>query len=160
MCVCCATAFSTSKDEAEHWAQYPEDAPVPEGNGSEFSSLHWAAKAADPTALHADEPTVLTAGYASTLVILSDTSTVIPDLEAGNLFKLTIAGNRLLGNPVIPAAGSWVLYVVQDATGGRVLSFDTNYNVLAGAIGLAANDVSFISMVSDGTEVDCFIYNR
>ncbi|MBY6111231.1 prophage tail fiber N-terminal domain-containing protein [Halomonas sp. DP1Y21-3] len=28
--------------EAQHWAQYPNDTPVPEGDGSQFSAAHWA----------------------------------------------------------------------------------------------------------------------
>lgn len=39
-----APGFAT---EAEHWAQYPEDSLVPEGNGvNEYSAYHWAQKAA------------------------------------------------------------------------------------------------------------------
>jgi len=34
-----------SETASYNWAEYPEDSPVPEGNGTEFSSHHWANKA-------------------------------------------------------------------------------------------------------------------
>ncbi|WP_239452620.1 prophage tail fiber N-terminal domain-containing protein, partial [Halomonas sp. S2151] len=35
-------AAGDSALEAQHWAQYPNDTPVPEGDGSQFSAAHWA----------------------------------------------------------------------------------------------------------------------
>lgn len=35
-------AAGDSATEAEHWATYPIDTPVPEGDGSQYSSRHWA----------------------------------------------------------------------------------------------------------------------
>ncbi len=40
-----ATLSTNYAVESKNWATYPEDYPVPEGNGSEFSSYHWAQKA-------------------------------------------------------------------------------------------------------------------
>lgn len=37
-----ATDAGDSALEAQHWAQYPNDTPVPEGDGSQFSAAHWA----------------------------------------------------------------------------------------------------------------------
>lgn len=37
-----ATDAGDSALEARHWAQYPNDTPVPEGDGSQFSAAHWA----------------------------------------------------------------------------------------------------------------------
>ncbi|MGQ7247609.1 prophage tail fiber N-terminal domain-containing protein [Halomonas sp. V046] len=36
------TGAGDSAAEAMHWAQYPNDTPVPEGNGSQYSAAHWA----------------------------------------------------------------------------------------------------------------------
>ncbi|WP_348826533.1 prophage tail fiber N-terminal domain-containing protein [Halomonas sp. RT37] len=36
------SAADDSALEAQHWAQYPNDTPVPEGDGSQFSAAHWA----------------------------------------------------------------------------------------------------------------------
>lgn len=36
------SAAGDSALEAQHWAQYPNDTPVPEGDGSQFSAAHWA----------------------------------------------------------------------------------------------------------------------
>lgn len=41
------TNAETAATEAEHWANYPEDSLVPEGDGvDDYSALHWANKAA------------------------------------------------------------------------------------------------------------------
>lgn len=38
-------AAAGSATAANNWAQYPEDQPVPEGTGAEYSSYHWSKKA-------------------------------------------------------------------------------------------------------------------
>ena len=38
------TNAASSEVAAQNWAEYPEDTPVPEGDGTEFSSKHWAKK--------------------------------------------------------------------------------------------------------------------
>jgi hypothetical protein len=40
-----ANNAATSAATAYHWAEYPEDQPVPEGDGNEYSAYHWAMKA-------------------------------------------------------------------------------------------------------------------
>lgn len=55
---------------------------------------------------------------------IADGATVTPDLSSNNNFTVTIAGNRTLANPTSPTVGqSGVIYIVQDATGSRTLSY-------------------------------------
>ena len=53
-----ASSAASSAVESEHWAQYPEDQPVPEGDGTEFSSYHWSKKSQDSVQSNWDETDV------------------------------------------------------------------------------------------------------
>jgi len=59
---------------------------------------------------------------------LTDGSTITPDFSTYNNFTVTLGGNRTLANPTNVTAGqSGVIYVVQDGTGSRTLSYGTNW---------------------------------
>jgi len=61
-------------------------------------------------------------------VALADAATIAVDLSLGINFTVTIAGNRVLGNPTNGKPGqTGSIFVTQDGTGGRVLSFGANY---------------------------------
>lgn len=63
------------------------------------------------------------AGNSEVIVTIADGATVTMDLALGNVFKVTLGGNRTLAI-TNPNDGSWAdLYVIQDPTGGRTLSF-------------------------------------
>ena len=65
---------------------------------------------------------------APTPVTLSDTATIATDAATGNYFRVTIAGNRTLGNPTNAVDGQKILWeVIQDGTGGRTLAFGTKF---------------------------------
>ena len=60
---------------------------------------------------------------------LTDAATVAIDHSLGYNAKVTIAGNRLIGNPTNVKVGLPLnLWIVQDATGTRVPTYDTNYD--------------------------------
>ena len=61
-----------------------------------------------------------------TIATLTDGATITPNFGANNNFTVTLGGNRTLANATNLTAGqSGVIYVVQDATGGRTLSYGT-----------------------------------
>jgi hypothetical protein len=61
-------------------------------------------------------------------VALTDATTIAVDATLGNHFRVTVAGNRTLGNPSNPSDGQKLLFEVeQDATGSRTLSYGTKY---------------------------------
>lgn len=64
------------------------------------------------------------------VVPLVDAATIALDASLGNLFTVTIDGNRTLGNPTNPTSGQPIIVrVQQDAvTGSRTLAYDTEYN--------------------------------
>jgi len=79
---------------------------------------------------------------------LTDGATIAVDASKGPNYSVTIAGNRTLGNPTNGVAGQELtIAIIQDATGSRVLAFDTNWSAVdAGvAVNPAANSVSIVT---------------
>ena len=65
-----------------------------------------------------------------TPVTLTDAATVATDASLGNRFRVTLAGNRTLGNPTNPTDGQQCVWeLIQDATGTRTLALDTQFNL-------------------------------
>lgn len=81
-------------------------------------------------------------------VALVDAATIALDLDTGINFSVTLAGDRLLGNPTNAKSGqSGLIHVTQDGTGSRLLDLDTAYRIVGGAIVLstATNAVDVLS---------------
>lgn len=71
--------------------------------------------------------------YAVEIATLTDAATITPDFGANQNFTVTLAGNRTLANPtnaVVGQTGS--IFLVQDGTGSRTLSFGTEYDFAGG----------------------------
>ena len=76
-------------------------------------------------------------GAFAPVVTLADAASVVPDLNTSNVFAVTLAGNRTLAAPTntstnIGATGH--IFLVQDATGGRTLSYNTAYQFPDGTV--------------------------
>ena len=64
----------------------------------------------------------------------SNTGTVTLDFAAHQNFILTLTGNVLLGNPSTEAVGqAGVIVCIQDGTGSRILTLQSDYETAAGA---------------------------
>lgn len=62
-------------------------------------------------------------------VTLTDAANIATDVSLGNTFRVTLGGNRNLSAPTNPVNGQKVTWVfIQDATGGRTLTFDPIFN--------------------------------
>jgi hypothetical protein len=58
------------------------------------------------------------------VVTLADAATIVTDASLGNHFRITLGGNRTLGNPSGAYDGQILRYEIkQDGTGGRTLAF-------------------------------------
>lgn len=90
---------------------------------------------------------------------LTDGATITIDGNTGINFRVTLAGNRTLANPTNMKPGqSGVIIITQDATGGRTLTYGSNWRFpggasVSGVLSTAANAVDVISYLvrSDGT---------
>lgn len=76
-------------------------------------------------------------GAFAPVVTLADATSVVPDLNTSNVFAVTLAGNRTLAAPTntstnIGATGH--IFIVQDATGDRTLSYNTAYQFPNGTV--------------------------
>jgi hypothetical protein len=71
--------------------------------------------------------------FAVEVATLTDGANISVDLGANQNFTVTLAGNRTLDNPtnkVVGQTGS--IFIVQDATGSRILSYGTDYEFSGG----------------------------
>ena len=61
-------------------------------------------------------------------VTLADAATILVNAALGNLFRVTLGGNRTLASPAGGADGQLIrIEVIQDGTGGRTLSYGPAY---------------------------------
>jgi len=86
--------------------------------------------------------------------VLTDAATIATDASLGNHFRVTLGGNRTLGNPTNPTDGQKIMWeIIQDATGSRLLALDT-------AFALGA-DISSITLTTTAGKRDFLgaVYN-
>jgi hypothetical protein len=80
---------------------------------------------------------------------LTDAATVTVDLSLSNNFQVTLGGNQVLGAPTNVTAGqSGVIRVVQDATGGRTLSYNTTWKFAGGTIPTLTTTANAIDLLA------------
>jgi len=88
---------------------------------------------------------------------LSDGANISWDLADNQVSKVTLAGNRTLDNPTnMVDGGTYILRVIQDATGTRTLAYGSAYKFPNGddpVLSTTAADVDFITFISDGTSM-------
>jgi len=96
--------------------------------------------------------------YAVEVATLTDGATITPDFGANQNFTVTLGGNRTLANPsniVVGQTGS--IFIVQDATGGRTLSYGSYFKfpaATAPTLSTTANAVDRIDyIVKSSTEI-------
>ena len=97
----------------------------------------------------------------SALNTLTDAATIAVDLSLANNHTVTLGGNRTLGNPTNAEPGqTGSIFIVQDGTGGRTLTPDTNWHFAKGGahptFSTAANAVDRIDyIVRTSTSIHC-----
>lgn len=81
-------------------------------------------------------------------------STITLALDSTNIFNVaTLTGNIVLANPTVTdatLAGSWYVYIKQDATGGRTVTLGDKFKDLGGDINLDPNGVTILQIVASG----------
>ena len=123
--------------EAEHWAIYPEDSQVPEGNIGDFSSLHWATKSDDSAVASAGSAAAAAADLATFQdVYLGALATAPVSADGGDLYYNTSSGGLFYWDDITSAwvATSAVFQGVRDvlewdSLGGTQSTFNVVYNI-------------------------------
>lgn len=100
--------------------------------------------------------------FISGVSTLIDAANIATDASLGNLFTLTIGGNRNLSAPTNPSNGKKITYrITQDGTGNRTLTYDAIFrfglDVLAPVLSTGANKTDYIGFIynSSATKWDC-----
>lgn len=88
---------------------------------------------------------------------LTDAATVAVDASLGNVFTVTLAGNRTLGNPTNAQDGQKIIIrVKQDATGNRTLAYSSEYrfssDLPSPTLSTAANKIDYLAFIRNGTD--------
>jgi hypothetical protein len=79
---------------------------------------------------------------------LTDGATITPDFDANQNFSVTLGGNRTLANPSnIDAGQTGSIFVVQDGTGSRTLSFGTYWKFAGGTAPTLSTAVSVVDRI-------------
>lgn len=93
--------------------------------------------------------------YVSPVVAaLTDAATIAVDASAGTHFRVTLGGNRILGNPTNAVDGQRLLFeILQDGSGSRTLTLDTKY-----ALG---TDITSVTLTTTASKRDFLgvVYN-
>jgi hypothetical protein len=89
---------------------------------------------------------------APVITTLTDAATITPDFSASCNFTVTLGGNRTLANPTNVVAGqSGSIFIVQDGTGSRTLSWGSNWDWAGGSaptLSTSANAVDRVDYIA------------
>lgn len=93
---------------------------------------------------------------ASLVTTLTDAATIATDASLGNHFRVTLGGNRTLGQPTNPTDGQKIIYeIIQDGTGSRTLAYNSVFafgtDVASPTLTTTANKRDFIGFVYNST---------
>ena len=97
----------------------------------------------------------VTGGVRGAITTLTDASTIAVDLDDNCHYKVTLGGNRTLGNPTNAVAGqTGFIEVIQDGTGSRTLAFSSNFRFVGGSAptlstAASSKDVLAYAVLSD-----------
>lgn len=104
----------------------------------------------------------LRATFVSDPVALTDAATIATNAALGNVFTVTLGGNRTLGAPTNPQNGQMITYRIrQDATGSRTLAYNAifrfNTTFVSPTLTTTANATDYLTFIynSADTKWDC-----
>lgn len=87
---------------------------------------------------------------------LTDGATINWNTASGQVATVTLGGNRAIAAPTNLKVGTYILHVIQDATGSRTLTWNSVFKWTAGVappLTTTANARDVFSFVSDGTNL-------
>jgi len=82
------------------------------------------------------------------ITTLTDATSIAVDFALGNNFLVTLAGNRTLAAPSNAVAGqTGNIYVIQDSTGSRTLSYNTAWQFVSAAVPTLSTGASDVDIL-------------
>jgi len=87
---------------------------------------------------------------------LTDGATINWNCDSGSLATVTLGGNRTMAAPTNLNPGTYVLKVIQDATGSRTITWNSVFKWPGGTaptLSTGNGDVDIITFVCDGTNL-------
>jgi hypothetical protein len=89
-------------------------------------------------------------------VALTDAATIATDASLGTHFRVTLGGNRTLGNPTNPTDGQRCIWeLIQDATGSRTITLGSNFalgtSIAAVTLTTTASKRDFLGAIYNST---------
>ena len=103
-----------------------------------------------------------TSRFKQTTDTLTDQATISADLSTGNIFEVTLGGNRTLTATNIDD-GTYYFIIKQDGTGTRTLSYDTMFDFMGlsdPVLQTVGGSVDHLMCVGDGSSLRCVLENR
>jgi hypothetical protein len=98
--------------------------------------------------------TVESGALAPAVVGLTDAATIAVDASLGNDFRVTLAGNRAVGNPANPSDGQQIIFQVTQGSGGSfTLTWGSSYEFSTGL------PQPTLSTAAGQTDLLGFVYN-
>lgn len=126
------------------------DAALPKSGGTMTGAVTFAAGQTIAGYGLLDGAQVWTKGQRGEVTALVDGATVTPDFADSNNFSVTLGGNRVLANPSNIVAGqSGCIWITQDGTGGRTLSYEAAWYFPGGTAPILSTTAG---------AVDCLVY--
>jgi hypothetical protein len=109
---------------------------------------------ASPARAATQSTTVEPGAVAPAVVALTDAATIAVDASQGNDFRVTIGGDRTLGNPANPTDGQKAVFQITQGTGGNfTLSYGNGYEFGSGL------PQPTLSTTAGDTDLLAFVYN-
>ena len=82
------------------------------------------------------------------ITTLTDAASITSDFAVGNNFLVTLGGNRTLAAPSNAVAGqSGSIYIIQDGTGSRTLSYNTVWQFVSATVPTLSTGVGDVDML-------------
>ena len=96
------------------------------------------------------------------VIPLTDEATIAVDASKGNLFTVTLGGNRTLGAPTNPTPGQMIVFrFEQDGTGTRTLAYNAAYrfstDIPSPTLSTGGGDIDYLGFIyhEDDDKWDC-----
>jgi hypothetical protein len=126
------------------------NAALPKSGGTMTGAITFAAGQTISGYGAIDTAQTWTKGQRGEITALTDGATITPDFADSNNFSVTLGGNRTLANPSNLTAGqSGCIWITQDGTGSRTLSYGSYWDFTSGTAP---------TLTTTANAVDCLVY--